>query len=131
MLQSALTILISLQLVQVPADEIRTALAHAEALYYGARFTDAIQLLERIDDLLESSPDRQEDKLATKLQLALAHVGINDTASARAFLAAVVNGTSGAPESRERSNHDRRASEGNLHWGVGRPNHRSPCRLQG
>src|SRR5688572_4900537 len=86
MLQSVVTLLLSLQLVQVPADEIRSALAHAEALYYGARFDDAIQLLERIDDLLEARSDRREDKLATKLQLALAHIALNDTASARTFL---------------------------------------------
>jgi hypothetical protein len=86
MFQSVLTLILSLQLIQVPSDEIRSALAHAEALYYGARFTEAIQLLERIDDLLETRSDRREDKLATKLQLALAHIALNDTNSARTFL---------------------------------------------
>src|SRR5437016_4320801 len=68
-----------------PQDEIKDALAHAEALYYGARFSDSIALLTRIEDTLKAQPGRVPEKVNTKLRLALAEIGLNDTAKAKAL----------------------------------------------
>src|SRR2546425_480732 len=68
-----------------PQDEVKDALAHAEALYYAARFSDSIALLARIDDLLKTQPGKQPEKIDTKLRLALAHIGLNDTAKAKSY----------------------------------------------
>src|SRR5688572_25796938 len=70
----------------LPPDEITDALAHAEALYYEARFTESVQLLLRIDTLLQSQPERLREKTSVKLQLALAHVGLNDGNAAQSYL---------------------------------------------
>src|SRR5688500_2894048 len=88
MFESILVLFLSLQ-TTTPArqqDEIGSALAHAQALYYGARFTDSIQLLARVDGVLQTAPDRVQDRIDTKLQLALAHIGLNDTSTAKSFL---------------------------------------------
>jgi len=61
----------------VQTDEIAPMLAQAETLFYQAKFNDAIQLLEKADGLLQNQTGRLEEKTRTKLQLALAHVGIN------------------------------------------------------
>ncbi len=68
-----------------PQDEVKDALAHAEALYYAARFSDSIALLTRVDDLLKTQPARQQEKIDTKLRLALAHIGLNDTVKAKSY----------------------------------------------
>src|SRR5688572_20373834 len=68
-------------------DEIKEGLLRAESLYYEARFVESIQLLARVNDALATRPERLQDKMATKLQLALSNIGLNDTASAKAFLA--------------------------------------------
>jgi hypothetical protein len=92
MLRIAFVFLTTLQSLGQPApqanhpDEIQNALAHAEALYYGARFTESIALLTRIDDALKSEPARLQERVNTKLRLALAHIGLNDTAKAKALL---------------------------------------------
>jgi len=70
----------------VQQDEIKDALAHAEALYYGARFNESITLLARVDDALKAQPGRLPEKIGTKLRLALAYIGLNDTAKAKALL---------------------------------------------
>src|SRR4029077_18810189 len=62
------------------------ALAHAEALYYEAQFKDSIELLTRIDGLLQSKPDRLQDRIRTKLQLALSNIGLNETDQAKSYL---------------------------------------------
>src|SRR5215510_6576410 len=67
-------------------DDLRDALAHAETLYYGARFNESIELLTRVDSALGSQPGRLRDKIDAKLQLALAHIGLNDTATAKTYL---------------------------------------------
>jgi hypothetical protein len=69
-----------------PQDEVKDALAHAEALYYGARFSESIALLARVDDSLKTQPGRLQEKINTKLRLALAHIGLNETAQAKALL---------------------------------------------
>ena len=70
----------------LPPDEINDALAHAEALYYEARFTESIQLLSRVDGLLQATPGRLQEKTNVKLQLALAYIGMNDNNEAKSYL---------------------------------------------
>src|SRR6266568_8055898 len=70
----------------LPPDEIDDALSHAEALYYEAKFNESIQLLLRVDDLLQAKPGRLQEKTNVKLQLALAHIGLNQNTEARSFL---------------------------------------------
>ena len=70
----------------LPQDDIADSLAHAEALYYEARFNESIQLLARIDDVLRPQTGRLKDKVAVKLQLALAHIGLDQSTKARALL---------------------------------------------
>jgi tetratricopeptide (TPR) repeat protein len=72
-----------------PQDEVKDALSHAEALYYAARFNDSIGLLTRVDDLLKSQPGRQQEKIETKLRLALANIGLNDTTQAHTYFMAL------------------------------------------
>ena len=67
-------------------DEITDTLARAESLYFEAKFKEAIQLLQHADDLLRPKTDRQPEKINVKLQLALAEMGLNDTAQARTSL---------------------------------------------
>lgn len=83
-----LALLMTLQSATQPAsqDEIKDGLLRAESLYYEAKFVESIQLLARVNDALASRPDRLQDKIATKLQLALCNIGLNDTASAKTFL---------------------------------------------
>jgi len=71
---------------QAPKDDIKESLARAESLYYEARFNDSIQLLTRVSDDLQYRPDRIADKVNAKLQLALAHIGLNETEKAKAYL---------------------------------------------
>jgi tetratricopeptide (TPR) repeat protein len=83
-----LVLFVTLQSATQPAsqDEIKDGLLRAESLYYEAKFVESIQLLARVNDALVSRPDRLQDRIATKLQLALANIGLNDTASAKTFL---------------------------------------------
>jgi tetratricopeptide (TPR) repeat protein len=66
-------------------DDIKASLDRAEDLYYEAKFNDSIQLLMRVNDELQSRPDRLSDKVNTKLQLALANIGLNDTEKAKSY----------------------------------------------
>jgi len=88
MLAIALILLTAIQPVAqtAPQDEVKDALVHAEALYYGARFNESIALLTRVDDSLKTQPGRLQDKINTKLRLALAYIGMNDTVKAKALL---------------------------------------------
>jgi len=85
MFQTAFALLVMFQAVATPPppDEVKDALSHAEALYYAARFNDSIGLLTRVDDVLKTQPARQQERIETKLRLALAHIGLNDTVQAR------------------------------------------------
>ena len=79
-----------LTMLQTPAtstapSEIKDALAHAEALYYGARFGESITLLTKVDDALSAEQGRIPEKVETKLRLALANIGLNDTVKAKAY----------------------------------------------
>ena len=74
---------------QASQDDVKDALAHAEALYYAARFSDSIALLTRIDNVLKTQPGRQPEKIDTKVRLALAHIGLNDTVKAKSYFVEV------------------------------------------
>jgi hypothetical protein len=84
----ALLLILSLGRSGWPAsrDEVDDALAQAEALYYEAQFTGSIKLLLHVDELLQTQPQRLQEKVKVKLQLALAHVGLNDSPKAKSFL---------------------------------------------
>ena len=84
----ALFLIVSLGRSAWPAspDEVDDALAQAEALYYEAQFAGSIKLLLRADQLLQAQPERLQEKIKVKLQLALAHVGLNDSPKAKSFL---------------------------------------------
>jgi tetratricopeptide (TPR) repeat protein len=68
------------------SDEVEEALAKAEALYFEAQFAESVKVLTAIDELLRAHPERQQERITVKLQLALAHVGLNDPQKARSFL---------------------------------------------
>jgi len=72
-----------------PDADIRSTLARAEAAYYDARFTDAIALLSPLDTALEAKPDRIDDRVQIKLQLALAYIGLNQIPEAKARLSEI------------------------------------------
>src|SRR5262249_53215292 len=68
------------------SDEVEDALAKAEALYFEAQFAESIKVLLQVDELLRTHPERQQERINVKLQLALAHVGLNDPQKAKSFL---------------------------------------------
>ena len=70
----------------VPPDEITDGLSRAEALYYEAKFKEAVELLRRLDDVLRPQTGRVPEKISVKLQLALANVGLNDAPQAKSAL---------------------------------------------
>jgi tetratricopeptide (TPR) repeat protein len=91
MLGSLLTVLLLTQAVvsqSAPptSDEIRDTLKRAVTLYYDARFNDSVQLLVELDAQLQKEPDHQPERIAAKLQLALAYVGLNRTDEAKTAL---------------------------------------------
>jgi hypothetical protein len=67
-------------------DEVLDALAHAQALYDEARFKESVDLLLRVEELLLTKPDLLDEKISVKLHLALAHIGMNENAKAKASL---------------------------------------------
>jgi tetratricopeptide (TPR) repeat protein len=81
-----LIVLVAISTAALAADEITDALSRAESLYFEAKFKDAVQILQRADDMLKPRSDRNADKINVKLQLALAHVGLNESALAKTSL---------------------------------------------
>jgi len=69
-----------------PKDEISESLKQARELYYDAKYTESVQVLLRVNDLLQSRSDRLQDKVDVKLQLALANIGLNDIDKAKSYL---------------------------------------------
>src|SRR4030095_10669273 len=67
-------------------EDIERTLSRAEALYFEAKFNESIQLLSPINEWLRAQPGRVKEGIATKLQLALANVGLNNASAAKAFL---------------------------------------------
>jgi tetratricopeptide (TPR) repeat protein len=88
MLQFVAAVLLVFQVAAQPVTQaaVADALAHAQALYYEAKFKDSADVLARIDEALSSRPDRIAERTTVKLQLALAYIGINDGTKAKALL---------------------------------------------
>lgn len=84
----ALSLVLSVQSIEkTPVeDEVNDALAHAAALYYDARFKESIELLLRIDELLQLKTDHVREKIDVKLHLALDHIGLNENMEAKLSL---------------------------------------------
>ena len=60
-----------------PQSDVNTILARAEVAYYEARFSDTIAMLVPLNASLEGQPGRVTELVRTKLQLALAYIGLN------------------------------------------------------
>jgi tetratricopeptide (TPR) repeat protein len=73
----------------IPQADIDNAIAHAESLYFEARFKDSLDAIAPLDEVLKQEPLRVKDRIRVKLQMALAHVGLNDIAQAKARFAEV------------------------------------------
>src|SRR5581483_3412845 len=67
----------------ISPSEIKDALSYADALYYNAHFAESLSVLTRIDQALLSETGRQQEKVDTKLRLALSYIGSNDRAKAK------------------------------------------------
>src|SRR5262245_41445386 len=80
-----LLLVFSLELIAVPPaeDDINEALAYAQALYYDARFKEAIKVLARLDDVLKNKTGQVKEKTSIKLQLAVTYTGLNDAQQAK------------------------------------------------
>jgi tetratricopeptide (TPR) repeat protein len=85
MFRIAFALLTVLQSQPASPDEVKDALVHAEALYYGAHFNESIALLARVDDALTNQSGRVQEKTDTKVRLALAYIGLNDGTKAKSF----------------------------------------------
>ena len=85
MFQIAFVLLTVFQTSAAPIspNEVKDALAHAEALYYSAHFADSVALLTRIDQTLTQQSGPLKDRAETKLRLGLGYIGLNDTAQAK------------------------------------------------
>jgi hypothetical protein len=70
-------------------DDTANTLLRAQALYYEARFRESIELLLPLDSALRAQPERRAEKIDIKLQLALAHIGLSETSSAKSRFAEI------------------------------------------
>lgn len=68
------------------ATDIKQTLAQAETLYYDAHFGKTIELLTPVEEAFKTQPGRLEDRVEVKVKLALANIGMNETARALSFL---------------------------------------------
>ena len=68
------------------SDDVDDALAKTESLYFEAQFAESIKVLLKVDESLRAHPERRDDRINVKLQLALAHIGLNDPLKAKSFL---------------------------------------------
>lgn len=63
--------------------DFNTTVARAETAYYEARFDDAIAMLAPLNLLLDTQPERKQERVRVKLQLALSYIGQNEFAKAK------------------------------------------------
>jgi tetratricopeptide (TPR) repeat protein len=63
--------------------DVTTTLSLAQKAYYEARFKDAIDMLLPLDTALQGNSERIKDRVAIKLQIALAQIGLNQTSEAK------------------------------------------------
>src|SRR4029078_9853817 len=66
--------------------DVNATLSLAQKAYYEARFKDAIDMLLPLDAALQRNSARIKDRVAIKLQSALAQIGLNQTADAKVRL---------------------------------------------
>jgi len=66
-----------------PQSDVTATLSLAQKAYYEARFKDAIEMLLPLDAALQGNSERTKDRVAIKLQIALAQIGLNQTADAK------------------------------------------------
>jgi hypothetical protein len=71
------------QATALQSDDVAAILTRAEAAYLQARFSDAIAMLVPLNRSLEGQPARVPELVRTKLQLALAHNGLNQLSEAK------------------------------------------------
>jgi tetratricopeptide (TPR) repeat protein len=83
---AALLVAVQLTASPGPPNEVSDALTRAQALYYEAKFKDSADLLLRVDEMLRPRPDRLQEKINVKLQLALDYIGMNDAVKAKSLL---------------------------------------------
>jgi hypothetical protein len=69
------------------SDDVGAILVRAETAYLQARFSDAIAMLVPLNRSLEGQPARLPELVRTKLQLALAHTGLNQLSEAKMLFA--------------------------------------------
>ena len=69
----------------VKQGDLAAALVRAETLYYDAQFQETIDLLRPIDASLASESVSLDEKTRVKVLLALAYIGLNDTAKAKSL----------------------------------------------
>ena len=70
----------------ISQDAVERTLSRAESLYFEAKFNESIQLLSQVNESLRTQPGRTKEKVATKFQLALANIGLNNPTAARSYL---------------------------------------------
>src|SRR5688572_19036949 len=63
----------------LPSAEIQAALSRAQKLYFAAEFQESILVLGPLDLALKDQPGRIPEAVKVKLQLALAHMGLDET----------------------------------------------------
>jgi tetratricopeptide (TPR) repeat protein len=73
----------SLAQVRITAQDIQSTLARAEQLYFEARFKEAVQTLTPLDAALKDQPAFVKESIKVKLQLGLAHIGLNQSEQAK------------------------------------------------
>ena len=66
-------------------EDVAAALDRAERLYYDAQFEQTITLLSPVEASLQSQSALLDEKVRVKVLLALAYIGLNDTAKAKAL----------------------------------------------
>jgi tetratricopeptide (TPR) repeat protein len=79
-----------LQRSPLSTSDIQALLSRGESLYYEARFADSISVLQPLDAALEQHPERVQDRIVIKLDLALAHIGLNESQAAKALFADIL-----------------------------------------
>lgn len=67
-------------------EDLERTLSRAESLYFEAKFSESIQLLAQVNESLRTQPGRVKERIATKFQLALANIGLNNPVAAKSFL---------------------------------------------
>jgi tetratricopeptide (TPR) repeat protein len=70
--------------------DVSAILARAEVAYYEARFNDTIAMLIPVNASLEGQPARLPELVRTKVQLALAYIGLNQPSEAKALFSDLV-----------------------------------------